>query len=238
MVPPNAYQPLDIVIAVVLRFLFAEEGSESVVEIDQAVGRGAHFVFGHGGSLQNMAKTKGEPVRRSCTAFQSSMGSLRMPDTFRCRIRQESVLKVWDAQLAQELNTWPLKGCGRKVAFSPDRKRLASASDTEKIVKVWNTETGEELLSFPGGNGRYDGWPLVFSPDGKRLLKGSGGETKVWDVALGAGIVHTQGRLVKHRLQPGRQTPGCRSPRLGWNQASLHLSRSESLGCSNRPRAG
>ena len=49
------HQPFDVAEGVVLRLLLAEEGSESLVELDQSLGRGAHFVFGHGGSLQNVA---------------------------------------------------------------------------------------------------------------------------------------------------------------------------------------
>ena len=45
------HQPFDIGIGVVLCLLLAEEGSESFVELDQALGRGAHFVLGHGGCL-------------------------------------------------------------------------------------------------------------------------------------------------------------------------------------------
>jgi hypothetical protein len=39
----------------VLRLLLAEEGGETLVELDQALGCGAHFAFGHGGCLQNRA---------------------------------------------------------------------------------------------------------------------------------------------------------------------------------------
>ena len=49
------HQPLDVVVGVVLRLLLAEEGGESLVELDQSLGRGAHVVLGHGGSLQNIA---------------------------------------------------------------------------------------------------------------------------------------------------------------------------------------
>ena len=49
------HQPFDVVVGVVLRLLLAEEGSKSLVELDQSLGRGAHFVVGHGGSLQNIA---------------------------------------------------------------------------------------------------------------------------------------------------------------------------------------
>jgi WD40 repeat protein len=45
------------------------------------------------------------------------------------------------------------------VAFSPDGKRLASGS------KVWDAQTGKELLALQGGGGGS----LFFSPDGKRL---------------------------------------------------------------------
>lgn len=98
---------------------------------------------------------------------------------------QESLLKVIDAQSTQELNSSKLEGCGQKPAFSPDGTRLASASDTQKVINVWSTETGKLLLSFPGGNGRYDGWPIMFSPDSTRLLRLSDGATKVWDAQSG-----------------------------------------------------
>ena len=49
------HQPFDVGVGVVLGLLLAEEGSESLVELDQSLGRGAHFVLGHGGSLQTVA---------------------------------------------------------------------------------------------------------------------------------------------------------------------------------------
>ena len=49
------HQPFDVVVGVVLGLLLAEEGSKSLVKLDQSFGRGAHFVLGHGGSLQNVA---------------------------------------------------------------------------------------------------------------------------------------------------------------------------------------
>jgi WD40 repeat protein/serine/threonine protein kinase len=70
-------------------------------------------------------------------------------------------LKVWDAQTGQELYT--LKGSSRCVAFSPDGKRLASASGSGEL-KVWDAETSKELLAIKTG-----GWFVAFSPDGKHL---------------------------------------------------------------------
>ena len=45
------HQPLDVGEGIVLGLGLAEGWSEPLVEVDQAVGRCAHVVFGHGGSL-------------------------------------------------------------------------------------------------------------------------------------------------------------------------------------------
>ncbi|HLJ95203.1 MAG TPA: protein kinase [Gemmataceae bacterium] len=87
----------------------------------------------------------------------------------------DKTLKVWDAQTGQELLS--IKGSnGYGVAFSPDGKRLAGASE-DNAVKVWDAQTGQELHSLKGHEWVSD---VAFSPDGKRLV--SGGDTvKVWD---------------------------------------------------------
>src|SRR5262249_1496419 len=55
------------------------------------------------------------------------------------------------------------------VAYSPDGKRLASAGGgVGSEVKVWDAQTGRELLALQGAGSR-----VAFSPDGKRLVSAS-----------------------------------------------------------------
>jgi WD40 repeat protein/tRNA A-37 threonylcarbamoyl transferase component Bud32 len=111
---------------------------------------------------------------------------------------QEGTVKVWDARTGREFHN--LKGHARgvhSVAFSPDGQRLAGgggerASEFPKKagsgeVKVWDVQTGRELLSL-----KLDPWMVscvAFSDDGRRLAAATAGAITIWNAQTGRQVL-------------------------------------------------
>lgn len=79
------------------------------------------------------------------------------------------------------------------VEFSPDGKRIVTASD-DGTARVWDTATGVLRLTLRGHTNWL--WQASFSPDGTRIVTASRDLTaRIWDAKTGAPIRTLTGHL-------------------------------------------
>src|SRR6516164_8408013 len=86
------------------------------------------------------------------------------------------------------------------VVFSPDGKRIASATGDSRLDKmpgditVWDATTGKGILSFPEPAHDKSIWSLAFEENGKRLVTASWDKTvRVWDALTGNKLLTFEG---------------------------------------------
>jgi len=77
------------------------------------------------------------------------------------------------------------------IDFSPDGDRLASTS-RDGTAKIWDVESGQELLTFRGHTGPVKG--IAFSPDGIHVATvGADRLVKLWEAATGKELLTLAG---------------------------------------------
>jgi WD40 repeat protein len=107
---------------------------------------------------------------------------------------------LWDIASGKFLRGFGAEGgypAVMDLAFSPDGKLLATASDDQK-VQIWNPNSGKLLYTLEGG-----GHTVAFSPDGRLLASGDlsfdGINAHVWDTRTGKQLQilkgHTEGSI-------------------------------------------
>jgi WD40 repeat protein/serine/threonine protein kinase len=100
---------------------------------------------------------------------------------------QNGTLCVWDAQTGDKLFSHQGINGPTNVTFSPDGKLVTAQG------KIWDSETGKELLSLSRGGG----FGVAFNPDGKRLATGTSivrppaSYIAIWDAQTGERLLTT-----------------------------------------------
>ena len=89
-------------------------------------------------------------------------------------------LQLWNAQTGELIREYGSHGSFTySIAFSPDGKRLVSAGGAS--IRLWDTESGQELLSFSMNSLRGVGRYVSFRRDGSKILTTDGSFVKIFD---------------------------------------------------------
>ena len=130
-------------------------------------------------------------------------------------LSEQATRLVTVSQIAQEARVWDVSPTGRgevlmlpgpqsapfhsDIAFTPDGRRLVASSGPSGTVRVWNAETGAELLVIDG-HARADAPArdiigIDVSPDGSRIATaGADGSARLHDAESGEELLAVRGR--------------------------------------------
>ena len=107
--------------------------------------------------------------------------------------KPDNLIRLTDVSTGGELATLQ-RGAG-KLIFSPDDRTKTVATTTANGIRLWNTETGDELVIplYELSLGFHENMPTIlavaFSPDGRWLVSGTTeGDIRMWDVATGEAL--------------------------------------------------
>jgi WD40 repeat protein len=153
--------------------ILALKGHEASVAVALFSPDGRHILTGSSGSTP---LHEGDDIRRQVIG---------------ARFVKDHTARLWDAATGKQEAVLEHDGAVSAAAFSPDGRRLATASG--KGVRLWDSGTGREVLTVKGS----EGWvsALGFSPRGRRLLGVSFGHgVRLWDAATGQPVVVLEGK--------------------------------------------
>jgi len=112
---------------------------------------------------------------------------------------KDRTVKVWDVEAERCIGT--LEGHETNVlcaAISPDNSLVASSGFSDRAVRLWDWKTGTCVQIISEGWHKFTPTSVTFSPDGSRLVLGTGDE---------------DGRICIYRIADVRPTPSVEAAR-------------------------
>jgi eukaryotic-like serine/threonine-protein kinase len=105
---------------------------------------------------------------------------------------EDGVVKVWDPRMGQEAISLNELAGASATAFSPNGRRIASGRVGGKVLKIWDTDTGVEVLHL---HCEPLNWitAIAFSPDGGRLAASHDQTVEMWNANTGEGLFTLEG---------------------------------------------
>ena len=99
---------------------------------------------------------------------------------------------LWDIETQTVTREYgPMSDVVWSVAYSPDNVLIAASSE-DLTARIWNAESGEELMIFTGHRDGVTG--VAFSPDGAKLATSSWDSTlRIWDIVSGQQLLEIEG---------------------------------------------
>jgi WD40 repeat protein len=155
-----------------------------------------------GGKVWDVATENETPARPHDRDVKVNYEAIS-PDGSRLARHTEKGLQVWNLRMGEKPPPLEVRAKGlESVVFSPDGKRLVSVQGQggppgAVVVKVWDTETGNELQTVRGQFRAGFAWS--FSPDGRRFALASPSPentVELWDLTGGETPVYKT--LQKH----------------------------------------